>query len=531
MRKTLVLGVLGVLLVFIALAIFLASMLALAYGEEDHFALLAAAVVTAAVGGGLWWAGRRISKNAEIRAREGFAIVTFGWVLSCLAGALPFYFYARVPPPWFADAPAAAAREAGAGPDEPTASADCASGTGIGLPFCSFTNCVFESFSGFTTTGATVLSDDLWQTTESRAGGLPHGLLFWRALTHWLGGMGIIVLGIAILPLLGVGGMELFKAEVPGPTADKLSPRVTHTAKMLWSTYALLSLLEFLLLLLGGQGPFLAVCHTFATLATGGFSPLADSIGGLHSAYAEWVICVFMLLAGMNFAHHYRLLLGRVAGVGRDPELRFYLVVVLVFAAATALSLWLGGGRGSEAPVRLGAFQMASILTTTGFCTDDFNQWVAPAKLFLFALFFVGGCAGSTGGGPKCARIWVMIKQAYAELYHLVHPRAISPVRLGGKRVDGAVLRSVSSFIFLYCLLYLICTLIMATVGLDFVDAITAVGACIGNIGPGFGRVGAAENYDFIPVLGKWVLIVCMLLGRLEIYTVLIIFLPEYWRR
>jgi trk system potassium uptake protein TrkH len=528
MRLRLILGVLGVLLVFVGLAMLVPAAAALWFREEDLFAHLAGAGATVLLGLLLWLARER--SPAEIRAREGFAIVTFGWVLSCLGGALPFYFYTQVTPPWFADAPALAAERGGAG-EVPRAAADCARQEGIGLPFCSFTNCVFESFSGFTTTGATVLSDDLWEDESSRRGGLPHGLMLWRALTHWLGGMGIIVLGIAILPLLGVGGMELFKAEVPGPTADKLTPRVTQTAKLLWSTYALLSAAEAALLIGGGQRPFVAVCHTFATLATGGFSPLRDSVAGLHSSYAEMVITVFMLLAGMNFAWHYRFLIRRFAGVGQDAELIFFLTVALIATLVVGALLAYHGGGGSQEPLRYAMFQVASILTTTGFCTDDFGRWGVPAQMILFSLFFVGGCAGSTGGGIKCARIWVMIKQAATELFHLVHPRAVTKVRLAGTTVEGAVLRSVNSFVFLYLVLFLAGVVAMAMLGLDFVDSITSVGACIGNIGPGFGSVGAAENYEFIPTAGKWVLMGCMLLGRLEIYTVFVLFIPEYWRR
>ena len=529
MRLRLVLGVLGLLLIFIGGAMMVPAAVALAYGEEDFFAHLAAALVTALIGVGLWVVGRNKEKR-EIRSREGFAIVTFGWVASCLAGALPFYFYAHGPAPLFADAPRTAAADALEGEEVRVERTDCRGNGGIGTPFCSFTNSAFESFSGFTTTGATILSDDLWRHTSTRAGGLPHGVMLWRALTHWLGGMGIIVLSIAILPLLGVGGMELFKAEVPGPTADKLTPRVTQTAKLLWSTYALLSVVEALLLIAGGQAPFLAVCHTFATLATGGFSPLSDSIAGLHSPYAEWVVTVFMMLAGINFAHHYRLMLGRVRGIERDSELWFFLVVAVAVTLLLTGVLAVTGSPGSHAPLRMAAFQVAAIITTTGFCTDDFGLWVPQAQILLFLLFFIGGCSGSTGGGIKSGRIWVMLKQGYAELFHLIHPRAIAPVRLAGARVEGAVLRSVSSFVFLYGFLYLGATVVMSLLGLEFVDAVTGVGACIGNIGPGFGGVGAAENYDYIPLVGKWVLVGCMLLGRLELFTVLVLFTPEFWR-
>lgn len=530
MRARLVVALLGALLFFVGLSMLVPVLLALLYREEDLTALLASAVASIAVGGALFLVRPR-KEGREIGAREGFAIVTLGWVSSCIAGALPFWLYAHVPPLFFADAPARAADEAGLGHEVPRQTADCTEGTGIGVPFCSFTNAAFESFSGFTTTGSSVLSRDLWPTPDSRAGGLPHGLLFWRALTHWLGGMGIIVLGIAILPLLGVGGMQLYKAEVPGPTADKLTPRVTQTAKLLWTTYALMSLVEVILLMMGGQDAFMATCHTFATMATGGFSPLRDSLAGVHSPYAEWVVTVFMLLSGMNFAHHYKALTRRFDGYTEDPEVRFYLVVTLAATALLALALAFGDGPGGEAPVRNAAFQVVSILTTTGFCSADWGQWVPLAQMTLFALFFIGGMAGSTGGGIKCARIWVMTKQAYTELFHLIHPRAVTPVRLSGRRVDGEVLRSVSSFVFLYLFLYLVSTLALTVSGMDLITAIGAVGACLGNIGPGLGGVGAAQNYEWIDPVGKWILVACMLLGRLEVYTVLVLFTPEYWRR
>jgi trk system potassium uptake protein TrkH len=414
--------------------------------------------------------------------REGMAIVALGWLAAGLFGALPFAF------------------------------------SGILSP----TDAVFESISGFTTTGASILTD-----VES----LPKGLLMWRSLTHWLGGMGIIVLSLAILPFLGVGGMQLYKAEVPGPTPDKLKPRIKDTAMLLWQVYVLLSVAQTVLLLFGGMSFFDAVCHTFGTVATGGFSTKNTSIAAFDSVYVDSVIILFMFLAGTNFTLHFRLLRGDVVTLFRNPEFRFYAGIIVLFTAVTTACVWDYNVDSLGHALRLAAFQVVSICTTTGYATADYELWLPLPQALLFFLMFLGGSAGSTGGGMKCMRILLLLKQGYHELLRLVHPRAVKRVKLGGRVIPPDVLSGVVGFFILYVLLYLLSSFIMAALGLDVLTAFASVAACIGNIGPGLGSVGPAENYAHIPMLGKWVLTFCMLLGRLEIYTVIILFVPEFWRK
>ena len=415
--------------------------------------------------------------------REGIVVVALGWFAAGIFGALPFYF---------------------------------------GNVFDLLVDSVFESVSGFTTTGASVL-------TNIEA--VPRGLLLWRSLTHWLGGMGIIVFSLAILPFLGVGGMQLYKAEVPGPVPDKLKPRIKDTAMLLWQVYLLFTVLETVLLMLGGMDFFDAVCHTFGTMATGGFSTKNSSIGQYNSAYIDWVIILFMFIAGANFSLHYRLLRGKPLYLLRDPEFRFYAFITVVCILLIALFIY---GVNYDSPleaIRQSAFQVISICTTTGYATADYELWPALPQAILFILMFIGGCAGSTGGGMKCMRILLLIKHSYHELIRLVHPRAVKHVKLGGQIVKPEVLSGIWGFFVLYLGLFVLASLVMSALGVDVLTAFASVAACIGNIGPGLGTVGPAENYAHIPVLGKWVLLFCMILGRLEIYTVIILLVPEFWRK
>jgi trk system potassium uptake protein TrkH len=355
--------------------------------------------------------------------------------------------------------------------------------------------------------------------------------LFWRSLTHWLGGMGIIVLTIAILPFLGVGGMQLFKAEVPGPVADKLRPRITETAKLLWKVYLIFTAAEVLLLFFGGMSLFDSFCHTFGTLATGGFSTKNGSIGAYDSVYFDAVITGFMLLSGINFALHYQLLTGHPKAFYRNSELRFFLGVFLAAFLLIWLTIWQGGMYGPAEAVRYASFQTASILTTTGYATADYELWPPLAQMVLVVLIFIGGSAGSTAGSVKCMRIMLLFKHAYRELRRLIHPRAVIPVKLGGRVVAEEVIQSVWGFFMLFLGLLAASFLILAAMGLDPATSFTAVAATIGNIGPGLGSVGPADNYAHLPQAAKAVLILCMVLGRLEVYTVFILFVPEFWRK
>ncbi|KAK2144030.1 hypothetical protein LSH36_793g01137 [Paralvinella palmiformis] len=410
--------------------------------------------------------------------RHSFVVVVFSWLISAVIGALPF-IYAQVMPTWV--------------------------------------DAIFETMSGLTTTGASILSD-----IEA----LPKSLLFWRSCTHWLGGMGIIVLTVAILPLLGVGGVKLLQAEAPGPSLDKITPTIGKAAKILWMTYVLFTVLETLMLRMGGMSFFDALTHTFGTVATGGFSPKNASVGYYHSAYIEWVIILFMLLAGINFVLYFRLVSRDFRSVFEDVEFRVYIAVFFFASLIIGLNLWYSG-RGVSDSFRSAAFHGASILTTTGFATEDFLQWPKLSQAVLLALMFVGGSAGSTGGGIKVIRIVILAKQALHSLYSLLSPRAVYQLRAGKIPIEADIQRNVSGFLFLYLLIVLITTVIMSSGGNDLFTSFSGSLAILGNIGPGFGKLGPALNYGALSLPIKGYLSFVMMLGRLELFTVLVLFVPR----
>jgi trk system potassium uptake protein TrkH len=481
-----ILHILGGLILVFGLTMTTAGVVGLIYLDSTDAVqgCWGAALLTVVMGSVLW---RCTRPQGEITIREGFAVVGLGWAVLAGFGALPY---------WFAGQPER------------------------------FTDCYFESMSGLTTTGASILSD-----IEA----LPHCLLWWRSFTHWLGGMGIIVLTLALLPLLGYGVMQLYKAEVPGPTADRLVPRVRQTAKLLWLVYLLLSVAEVLLLWAGDMNLFEACCHTFGTMATGGFSTRTGSIGAYSSPYLHWVIIAFMYLAGVNFALHFHLIRrGRFTGYFRSEEFRFYTGFVIVATILVSLAVHLGtsDGEGSvEGAVRKGSFQVLAILTTTGYGIADYELWPAFAQVIIFFLMFTGGCAGSTGGGPKQVRILVLIKSAGAELKRMLHPRAVVPVRLDRMPVSREVLGNVQSFMLLYLLLIAFGAVILASQGEDLLTSISGALSCVSNVGPAFGDFGPTEDYSHASALSKWVLAGLMLVGRLEIYTVVVLVTPGFWRR
>jgi trk system potassium uptake protein len=340
------------------------------------------------------------------------------------------------------------------------------------------------------------------------------------------------VLSIAILPYLGVGGMQLYKAEVPTPVPDKLKPRIRDTAKILWKVYALFTFAEVVLFMFGGLNFFEALCHAFTTMPTGGFSTQNASIAQFDSLYMECVIIFFMIVAGINFSLHYQMLRGRPLAFWKDGECRFFLGIVLVLVALVTWNLFGAAVYHSIGQaLRYGSFQVVSIVTTTGYATADYQQWPAMSQLILLGCMFLGASAGSTGGGMKILRVILCFKYCYKELFALVHPRAVTTIKLGGRSVPEDVIRSVLGFLALYIGVFVVATIALAGMGTDFLTAIGAAAATIGNIGPGFGAVGPVDNYAHIPFLGKWLLIWCMLLGRLEIYTVLILLVPEFWRK
>jgi len=482
MRLRYTLHLVGILVFFLGLTMVFPLLFGLYYKDQSVVPLMKSIGVTLASGLVLYFLFRS-SKNGTMGHREGMAVVALGWGAAGLFGALPFYW---------------------------------------GGVFESFTDAFFESVSGFTTTGASVL-------TQIEA--VPRGFLFWRSLTHWIGGMGIIVLSLAILPLLGIGGMQLYKAEVPGPAPDRLKPRIRDTAMVLWKVYVLFSAVETLLLILGGMDLFEALCHTFGTMATGGFSTRNASVRAYGSPYVDTVIIVFMLLAGINFSLHYRFLRGDGLAFWRDPECRFFIGVVTIFFLAVTFSVFDTVYESFAGAIRFGAFQVVSIITTTGYVTADYETWPSlPQDILLFCMF-LGACAGSTGGGMKCLRIMLLLKHSYKQLFSLIHPRAVTQVKLGGRPVPEEVMHSIWGYFMLYLGLFILSSFLLAAMGVDVVTSFAAVAATIGNIGPGLGLVGPTDNYVHIPVLGKWLLILCMLLGRLEIYTIIILFVPEFWRK
>lgn len=497
-----VLRTFGALLFFLGVALLLPMLIGLYYREASWWSFGVTAL--GALGGGaLLWRLPKDDEEPELRIRDGFAIVALAWVVLSLLGAIPFVL------------------------------------SGV---LEAYTDAFFETISGFTTTGATILGGAGNPNIED----IPKAFLFWRSLAHWLGGMGIIVLTLAILPLLGVGGMQLYKAEVPGPSADKLTPRVQDTAKRLWLIYVGITVIQ-IVFLAPVMGLFDAINHAFATMATGGFSTQNGSVGQYDSAYIDWVITVFMFLAGINFALHYRLLRGNARIALKDIELRVYTGITVVATLLILLGTWQpsvtflpnadratmtfeGYGTLLEA-LRYAAFQAVAIITTTGFGTADYALWPPLAVGAIFLLFFIGGMGGSTGGGVKVVRYVLLFKNAFREIKQLIHPQAIMPLRLNDRIVSQEVMRNVLSFLFLYFALLGVGTLAMSILGLDLLTAFGATLSSVGNIGPAFGTLGPTDNYAHLPALAKWVLSFLMIAGRLEIFTVLILFSPAFWRR
>jgi trk system potassium uptake protein TrkH len=415
--------------------------------------------------------------------KEGFLFVTFSWLMASLLGAIPFFISGYIP---------------------------------------RYVDAFFEVMSGFTTTGASILSN-----IET----LPRSLLLWRSTTHWLGGMGIVVLTVAIFPLLGFGGLRLMEAEAPGPSVDKITPRVSSTAKIFWFIYLGLTILEILLLMLGGMSLFDSICHTFATLATGGFSTKNSSISHFSSAYVDVVIIIFMLLAGTNFTLHYRFIMGKGRQAFRDPELRTYLIIFSVSTLIIALDLRLHNQYGNTLnALRYASFQSSSILTTTGFATADFALWPAASQIVLFFLMFIGGCAGSTGGGIKVIRIITLFKMAFTEMRYLMNPKGVYTIFVNGKALRKNVVYDTAALVFLYFTFMIVSFVVVGLGGYDITTSVSATLANLGNIGPGFALVGPAANYSFFPWWIKLWLSFAMLVGRLEVYTVLVLFSKRFWR-
>ncbi|MDD3813629.1 MAG: TrkH family potassium uptake protein [Desulfocapsaceae bacterium] len=480
MRSGGVLNLLGKLLLVLSLFLLTPIPFSFYYNDQMATAFLLSSLVGGVCGGALVFL---FLPEKELGYKDGFAIVVLSWVGLAFLGALPYFFSGKIP---------------------------------------SFIDCYFESMSGFTTTGSTILS-----TIEI----LPHSVLFWRALTHWLGGMGIIVLTLAILPLLGIGGMQLFQAEMPGPTKDRLAPRIQDTARILWSVYVLLTVVEIVLLMLGGVDFFDAMCHSFATLATGGFSNHSLSIAAYNSAYVEGVVIFFMFLAGVNFSLHFHFLRGRLNAFWQNEEFRLYLGLIIGSTILIMVANFFSGtvtsfGRN----LRDVLFQVVSIITTTGFGTADFELWPPVCKVMLVALMFIGGCSGSTSGGIKVVRVLLFFKYAHLQLHRLVHPRQVGTIKLGAVKVPQEVLIGILGFLALYIAFFMFAALMVTATGVDIVTGTTAVVATLNNVGPGLQLVGPTQNFGHLPGLAKIVLIFCMLAGRLELYTVAVLLTPGFWK-
>ena len=425
------------------------------------------------------------SRNrARLSARSGFLVVTLCWIVAAIAGSLPFYISGSIP---------------------------------------LYVDALFESMSGFTTTGASILSD-----IEA----LPRAILFWRSLTHWLGGMGIIALVVALFPLLSGGGNLLLRAELPGLTVDKIAPKIGQTAKILWLVYLGLTVLESTLLLIGGMNAFDAITQTFGTLATGGFSTKNASVGHWQSSFITAVITFFMICAGTNFNLLYRLITGKIGALFRDMEWRLYIIIFLLAAVLIGAAQLRGGdGRPLLSILLHAGFQSAAMLTTTGYVSNDYSLWTNGAQAVLLALMLCGGCAGSTGGGIKIIRILVLARQSASETRYLLHPRAVSRNRMGASSPGrGAIVQAVSGFVALYIGIVFIITIVIAFYGYDILTALSTALATLGNIGPGFGMISPVDNYGFYPPSLKYILMGVMLCGRLEIFTVFILFVPRFWR-
>lgn len=484
MNLRLVARIVAALILIIAAFMLIPAMIALAgEGPRTLVAFLVPIALMSMLSASIL-VGTRKLKASALSSRDGYLLVSVSWFSAAAFGALPFYLSGSMP---------------------------------------AYTNAFFETMSGFTTTGASILS---------QIEALPESLLFWRSLTHWLGGMGIVVLTVAVLPLLGIGGLQLIRAEAPGPSVDRLTPRITETAKILWYLYLGFTVLEIVLLMFGGMNLFDATTHTFGTLATGGFSPKNASVGHYHSLYINGVVTVFMLIAGMNFALHFKLLVGPRKSVFQDSELKAYLVIFMVATAVVTVDLFQSGVfQTLSETVSHAAFQSASILTTTGFATTDFERWPFLSQTVLIFLMFIGGCSGSTGGGIKVIRIVTLLKQGFNEMKQLIHPRAVLTLKLNGRPVKNSIVFAISGFFFLYIFLVLIVTLVVASAEHDILTSLTTALATVGNIGPGLGSIGPAENYGFYPAWIKWVLSIAMMIGRLEIYTVMVLFTRAFWKR
>ncbi|MDR9399938.1 MAG: TrkH family potassium uptake protein [Psychroflexus sp.] len=484
---------LGLLLVFNGAFMVFPALLSWYLNEPDTINVLLAVVIIFLTGFSLMFFTREHDK--DIQKKDGYIIVTLGWIFMALSGTLPYITTGYI---------------------------------------TSFSDAFFETMSGFTTTGATILND-----IER----LPQSILLWRSLTHWIGGMGIIVLTVAILPLFGIGGMQLFAAESPGPSADKLKPRIADTAKRLWLIYVSFTAIETILLKIAGMNWLNAINHSLSTLSTGGFSTKNESIAYWNDQpMIQYIILFFMFLAGANFVVSYFAIKGNFNRVKENEEFRWYASFILIFSLITAIIIFFQVDLSLnsvthpiviselESVIRHSLFQVLAVITTTGFVTSDFTLWTPFLTILFFSFYFLGGSAGSTSGGVKVVRHIVMIKNAFFEFKRTLHPNAIIPVRYKGKGVDEKIIFNILGFFILYALSFMIGAIVLAANGLDFETAIGGAASCLGNVGPAFGDLSPVDNYGSLPDFSKIWMTFLMLIGRLELFTVLILFSPFFWK-
>ncbi len=472
----------GLVLLYLASFMILPILVSIINKSKDLIPLIYSFSITLLVGITLFVSTTK-NKKEDIKNREAFLIVTLAWIMMSLFGTLPFLF----------------------------------SGT-----LSSFTDAYFESMAGFTTTGASVI-----RNVEV----IPEGILFWRSLTQWIGGMGIIVFALAILPFLGTGGMQLFRAEVPEINVDKLRPRIIDTAKALWIIYLLLTIINALLLHLSGMNMFDAICHAFTTMATGGFSTKNASLAAFGNPGIEFITSLFMFLAGVNYTLYFYFFKSQYAILWKSSEFRFYLSVTIIATILVTFAIFNSSYDKFSESLRYALFQVTSIMTTTGYATADYEKWHPLTHVLLMLLMFFGGMIGSTGGGLKQVRMLLALKQGYRELYQLIHPRAITSVKLDNKFLDKEILGSIWGMIFLFLSVCALAIIGVSATGIDIITSTSTVISAMCNVGPALGMAGPADNYADITTIGKWILIFCMLTGRLEVYTVLILFIPHFWKK
>lgn len=476
-----IIRIIGILLLLETVMFLVCSSVSFYYRESDMLDFWKAGGITAGIG--LLLAALGKGGERQLTRRDGYVLVSFAWVAFSLFGMLPFYIGGYIP---------------------------------------DIANAFFETMSGFSSTGATILDN-----IES----LPHGILFWRSMTQWIGGLGIIMFTIAVLPIFGVSGLQVFAAEASGPTHDKVHPRIGITAKWIWSIYAGITALLVGLLMLGGMDWFDSICHAFATTGTGGFSTKQASVAYYNSPYIEYVISIFMFISGINFTLVLLFVNRKFKKFTSNAELKFYFGSVVLFTAVIAIVLYYTSPMGMEESFRKSLFQVISLQTSTGFATDDYMQWTPVLWGLLTIIMLMGACAGSTTGGLKCIRMVILAKVSRNEFKHILHPNAILPVRINKQVISPSIVSTVLAFCFIYITIIVIGTLLMMAMGVGAEESMGCVISSIGNMGPGLGETGPAYSWNALPDAAKWLLSFLMLLGRLELFTVLLLFTPDFWKR